>query len=111
MPKDAALSAPPAFVIRHAQEVLQFFFGLLTAKAVALWQLTDKLLDIALDLIDIVVGHLAPPVADISLYLKPFAFENVFIHAFPFPRTAVQLLYQSPEVIRARGCVKSPPFQ
>src|SRR2546422_729676 len=63
-----------AFVVGHAQKIVQFLLGLLTAVAVSFLQFSDELFDVALDLVDIVIGHFSPPVSDVSLHLKPFAF-------------------------------------
>src|SRR5262249_11455980 len=55
---------------------LRFFAG----DAVALLDPANQLLSTALDLIDVVIGQLAPALAHFPLELQPLAFENVFVH-------------------------------
>lgn len=37
---------------------------------------------VAVDLIEIIIGQLAPLLLDRAFYLLPFAFKNVFVHRF-----------------------------
>src|SRR5215471_15084361 len=87
--------ASPAFVVGQAQKIIHFFFSLLTGVAVALLQLADKFFCVPLNLVDVIVGQFSPPRTNVSLYLKPFTFENIFIHNRPFACLwAMHLPYQ-----------------
>src|SRR5439155_2942109 len=75
-------NASPLFV-GHAAEVIHFPFSLLAAISVPFLQFANELFRITLNLVNVVVGELAPPLTDVSLYLKPFTFENVCVHSAP----------------------------
>jgi hypothetical protein len=67
-------------VVRQHQKFVEFFFGLFAAVPVSLLKFADKFFCVALNLVYVVVSKFAPPIPDVALHLKPFAFENVFVH-------------------------------
>src|SRR5262249_42459189 len=73
---------------------LSFF----AAKAVPLLQLTGEFLGVTLNLVHIIICQVAPPVTNVSSYLKPLALKDLFIHSIPLymcsPYRPVHLLYQ-----------------
>ena len=54
--------------------------SVVSSNAVALLDLADQLLSATLNLIQIIIGELAPLLADAPLKLFPLAFQGIFIH-------------------------------
>jgi len=67
----------PALLLEPA---VDFSLGFLAAAAVPLLDLADEHFGVALHLVDLVVGELAPLLSDLALQLHPLALEDVEIH-------------------------------
>src|SRR5215472_602668 len=61
-------------------EALVLHFRLVARVAVPLLEQTENLLGSALDLVEVVVGELAPLLLDLALHLGPLAFQHVLVH-------------------------------
>src|SRR5262245_155509 len=79
--------AESAFAICRRSARRQFYlpflhlpFGFRSGDAVAFLYPSDQLLSATLNLIEVVVGQLAPFLADFSFELQPLTLERVFIH-------------------------------
>src|SRR5215471_12692098 len=57
-------------------------FRLFSCNAVAFLDFADELLHASLYHVHVVVGELAPFLADVTFELRPLTFQRVFIHVF-----------------------------
>src|SRR5690606_9199965 len=78
----SALPAPRAApcALELVRELLELALGLLDRDALALLQLAEELVAAARDLVEIVVGELAPALLQAALELLPVALDAVPVH-------------------------------
>src|SRR6185437_9452339 len=72
--------APLSIPVVARAEILRLALGLIARDAVSLLQLAGELIALALELVDLIVGQLAPLLLHFSLDLLPLACGTVIVH-------------------------------
>src|SRR5215831_20001360 len=70
---------------RPAELLLCPALGLLTSPTVMLLELANQFLSVASDLVPLVIGELAPLLAQLAFELGPLPFDNVPVHGHGCP--------------------------
>jgi hypothetical protein len=71
-------------VVPVLEELVDLGLCLCPGVAVAGLDLADELIAAALDLVQIVIGELAPLLLDLAAQLSPSATEDIFVHSLIF---------------------------
>src|SRR5688572_10969476 len=67
-------------LIQVAEEVIDLALGFKLGITIALLEHTDKLATLSGDLLNLVIGEIAPLLADRAFQLHPLAFQNILVH-------------------------------